>query len=116
MKLIIAGGRHFCGYKKAEEFLNETYKDYTGKVEVVCGMAKDADEVGRQIALTSKMKVHEFPAEWDKYGKSAGYKRNVVMANFADELVAFWDGKSKGTQHMIDIMQALNKPVHICYY
>ena len=40
----------------------------------------------------------------DVHGKKAGYLRNVDMAEYADALVAFWDGKSKGTGHMIDIV------------
>jgi hypothetical protein len=44
----------------------------------------------------------EHPANWQRDGKSAGFKRNVLMADNADALVAFWNGKSHGTQHMID--------------
>ena len=54
-----------------------------------------------------------FFAKWDLYGKSAGYKRNVEMANNADMLIAFWDGTSKGTKHMINIMHEQNKKVII---
>jgi hypothetical protein len=48
-----------------------------------------------------------FPADWNRYGKSAGFRRNVEMSNHADALVVFWDGKSRGTQHMI--REAKNK-------
>ena len=48
------------------------------------------------------------PDEWDKYGKSAGYRRNVQMAEYADSCVVFWDGKSRGTKHMIDIAEKRN--------
>ncbi len=43
-----------------------------------------------------------FIAEWDKYGKSAGYIRNRLIVQESDMIVAFWDGKSKGTKHSID--------------
>lgn len=49
------------------------------------------------------MKLKLYPADWKKYGSSAGYIRNDEMAKYADCLIAFWDGKSKGTKHMIDL-------------
>lgn len=54
--------------------------------------------------------------ECRKYGKSAGYRRNVVMSENADSLIAFWNGESKWTKHMIDIMQRQNKPYRIIKY
>jgi hypothetical protein len=57
-----------------------------------------------------------FPPDWKKYGKSAGYRRNKEMAEVADALVAFWDGKSKGTANMIDLMRKAGKPLKIVYY
>ena len=48
------------------------------------------------------IKLSTSPADWDLDGKSAGFKRNVKMAEYADALVAFWDGESKGTKHMIE--------------
>ena len=48
------------------------------------------------------LEVQKQIADWEKYGNAAGYIRNVKMAQAADFLVAFWDGKSKGTKHMID--------------
>lgn len=48
------------------------------------------------------------PADWNKYGKSAGYKRNEQMAIYADACLAFWDGKSKGTKHMIGLAKRHN--------
>ena len=45
--------------------------------------------------------VEYYPAEWEKHGKAAGYKRNARMADNADGLLAVWDGESRGTKHMI---------------
>jgi glycerophosphoryl diester phosphodiesterase len=54
-----------------------------------------------------------FPAEWDKYGKSAGYRRNEQMAQYAEVLVAFWDYNSPGTRHMINLAKQYNLEVHV---
>lgn len=53
-----------------------------------------------------------FPANWAEFGKYAGYIRNYDMGKNADMLIAFWDGKSKGTSHMIDIAERLNLIIH----
>lgn len=63
-----------------------------------------------------RLGVLSCPADWDKHGKSAGYKRNEEMARNADALIAFWDGKSKGTKHMIDIARECNLPARIVKY
>ena len=53
-------------------------------------------------------------ANWDTFGKRAGYIRNQEMANNADALVAFWDEESKGTRHMIEIAKKQNLAVRVC--
>lgn len=60
--------------------------------------------------------VIHFPANWDKHGKSAGHIRNAEMAKYADALVAFWDGKSKGTKGMIDYATRCNLRVKVVRY
>lgn len=100
MRLIIAGSREFNNYRLLDDSLSPIAQYIT---EVICGGARGADELGRQWAITNNIPVKMFPADWKKYGKSAGYKRNAEMANYATALVAFWDGTSRGTKHMIDL-------------
>ena len=57
------------------------------------------------------MPCHRFSAEWQRLGKAAGYYRNRQMAQAGDILVAFWDGVSNGTAHMIQCMRQLGNPV-----
>jgi hypothetical protein len=57
-----------------------------------------------------------YPAQWKKLGKQAGYRRNEQMAEVADALIAFWDGESKGTKHMIDIMNNKGLPTKVVNY
>lgn len=99
MKVIIAGGRDFNDYKHLSEVLDHLKKPF----DVVCGEAKGADSLGKRYAKEHELTVHSFPADWDTHGKSAGYKRNEQMADFADACIAFWDGQSRGTKHTIDI-------------
>ena len=71
---------------------------------------------GEQYAKEHGYDVHYFPAEWKRYGKAAGYIRNTEMAKNADALVAFWDGASLGTKHMIATAEQLHLDVHVVMY
>lgn len=108
MRVIIAGGRDFDDFEllSSEVEFFETHHS-SSYLTVICGGARGADNLGEKWAKASERSVVYHIPEWDKYGKSAGYRRNVEMANDADALIAFWDGESKGTKHMIDI--ALDK-------
>lgn len=55
----------------------------------------------------------DFFADWDEYGKSAGFIRNADMAEAGQELILIWDGRSNGSAHMRDTMRKLNKPLHV---
>jgi hypothetical protein len=81
--------------------------------EVVSGMARGFDQLGEMYAKKFNLPVYAAPADWDTYGKSAGYRRNVEMAEHADALLAFWDGKSKGTKHMIDIAESKGLQIYV---
>lgn len=117
MKLIIAGSRSFTNYERfilsVKAFAELLPEDNTGDIEIVTGMAKGPDLMAFKFASENKIKVHCFPANWDKYGKRAGFVRNEEMGKFGDMLLAFWDGQSKGTKHMIDYMRTLGKPVFL---
>ena len=114
MKLLIAGGRDFNDYERLKRYVDWLRKKYDIK-EIVCGMARGADMLGYKYAVENNIKVAKFPADWDKYGKRAGYLRNYDMGVYCDNGVLFWDKHSKGTKHMIDIMNKLNKKIVILY-
>ena len=115
MRVIIAGGRDFSDYERLREKV-EFFLSLKEDVKVVCGEACGADTLGKRLANEKGWEVLSYPADWDKHGKSAGYKRNEEMARNADALIAFWDGKSKGTKHMIDIARECNLPARIVKY
>ena len=115
MKVIIAGGRNFNDYNKLRESCDNILVNQKD-VEIVSGMAAGADTLGERYAQEKGYEVKKFPAQWDLYGKSAGYKRNQQMAEYADGLIAFWDGKSRGTKHMIDIANKMGLKVRVVRY
>ena len=106
VRLIIAGSRGFTDYpmlvKEVDSFL-ETDVKYLRNLSIISGMAKGADSLGLQLAEQHKISTIQMPANWDAFGRAAGYKRNEGMARIATHLIAFWDGASKGTKHMIDL-------------
>ena len=114
MKLIIAGSRGITDYKivRSSVISSGIWATYGKTIEIVCGLAKGVDELGRQFGVDNNLVIHEFPANWE-LGKSAGHIRNRQMGDFADQLLAVWDGESRGTKGMIDYMKSLNKPCHI---
>lgn len=116
-KLIVAGGRDFKDmdlFLKTMQQVEQELAEYS--VSLVSGMAKGADLMGYQFAKEYGITCYEFPADWNRYGKAAGFRRNQEMADFSDGLVAFWDGKSRGTKHMIETMEDQGKPVYIVEY
>ena len=117
-KVIIAGSRGFSNYKLLREqcnkFLREKRK--TSNIIVVSGNARGADSLGEKYAQDEGFTLEIYPAQWKKFGKRAGYRRNEQMAEVADALIAFWDGSSKGTKHMIDIMNEKNLLVRVVEY
>ena len=117
-KVIIAGSRGFSNYKllreKCNEYLREKRKNYN--IIIISGGARGADTLGEKYAQDEGFSLEVFPANWNKFGKSAGFRRNEQMAEVADALIAFWDGKSHGTKHMIEIMENKNLLVKIVNY
>ena len=117
-KVIIAGSRGFSNYKLLREqcnkFLREKRK--ANNIIIVSGHARGADTLGEKYAQDEGFALEIYPAQWKKLGKQAGYRRNEQMAEVADALIAFWDGSSKGTKHMIDIMNEKNLLVRVVEY
>jgi hypothetical protein len=103
-RVIIAGSRNFCTeehYKRLEAQMDSLILTFGLPDEIVSGTARGADQLGERYARENQIPIKSMPADWDTYGKSAGYLRNKDMAEYGTCLVVFWDGESKGTQHMI---------------
>lgn len=117
MKVIIAGSRDFNDYeflcKVCDYLLSHRTRD---EIEIVSGTARGADSLGEKYAKEKGFSLKLFPAEWVKYGNAAGFKRNAQMASYGDALIAFWDGKSKGTTHMINLAKDRKLNVKVINY
>ena len=112
MKVIIAGGRDFTNATVMATVLNNLQDvDHAIEIEkltLICGMARGADITAYGLFKEAGLPIEEYPADWNQYGKQAGFIRNTQMANVADMVIAFWDGKSRGTAHMIDTARKHN--------
>lgn len=118
-KVIVAGGRNYNDYINVKSYLYplKIYCENNNlELVIVCGMATGADSLGLRFAEENNLEILKYPADWNKYGKRAGYLRNYQMGEIADSAIVFWDGKSPGTKMMIDIMNNFNKTVKIVRY
>lgn len=109
MKLAIIGSRTFEDYDLLCSSIRANYN--IDDIEaIVSGAAKGADSLGAKFAHDNEIPLMEFPAEWKKYGKRAGFIRNHDIIKNCTHCIAFWDGESHGTQHSISLCQEQNKP------
>lgn len=120
-KLLIAGGRDFNDYFILKDEANKILRNVDGKIVIVAGGARGADNLAKLFAREMNYEYEEHPADWDKHGKSAGYIRNNEMAksileNKDGALLAFWDKQSRGTYNMIDIAKTRHIPTTIVNY
>lgn len=126
LRIIIAGSRDFNDFemlfKNVETIQNEiiTKRNDISEVVIISGTARGADKLGELYAERTNLKIKRFPADWNNLGKRAGYVRNAEMAKYAVKevgvLIAFWDGISKGTKHMIDLAKRYDLEVHVVYF
>lgn len=108
MKIAIVGSRGFDNYEYMQKILS-----WFNCKQIVSGGARGADLLAKRYAVEQGLPLIEFLPNWNLYGKSAGYKRNILIVEHCDELIAFWDKSSKGTAHSIELAKKAGKPVHV---
>lgn len=119
IKLAIIGSRSYNDYERLKQVLKDKYWDSEvgWKIsEIVSGKAKGADFLGAMFSRENGIKLTEFAPDWEKDGKGAGFKRNWKIIQAADEVLAAWDGQSKGTQHSLSIAKKLKKTTLVIYF
>ena len=107
MILAVVGSRTFTNYPLLEQELDR----YSTITRIVSGGAKGADTLAMHYAGEHEIDFREYIPNWARYGKSAGYKRNVFIVDACESLIAFWDGSSRGTRHSIDL--AYKRRIHV---
>lgn len=110
MKVVIAGSRSITDYALVERAVEESGFDVT---VVLSGTANGVDKLGERWAQEHDIPTERFPAEWDKYGRSAGPIRNKQMVEYADGLIAVWDGESRGTANIMNLATDAGLPIHV---
>jgi len=116
MKLIIAGSRNFEDYTLLCTTMNKLIEFYDPVDEVVCGGATGADSLGKRWAEENAIPVKFMLADWTAHEKNAGSIRNAAMGEYADALLAFWDGVSPETKNMIKCMKLEEKPYKVIIF
>ena len=116
-RVVVAGCRDYDNYDEAKKYIDYCLSEIRKENEIIIisGCASGADLLGERYAEENGLNVEKYPADWKKYGRSAGPRRNRQMAEICDFAICFWDRKSKGTKSMIDYAKRFNKPVKIMY-
>ena len=108
MKTAVIGSRKLKVFNIGEYLPTETD-------EVVSGGAKGVDSSAKEYAESSGLKYIEFLPQYNLYGKGAPIIRNREIVDYADVVIAFWDGRSRGTNSVIDYCILKGKPLKIIY-
>lgn len=114
--VMVCGSRDFTNYNLMRQKLDKILVNINQPITIVSGGARGADKLAERYAKDKGYGLIVIPAEWDKHGKGAGYIRNKQMVDISNYVIAFWDGKSKGTKHSIDIAKKQNKPIRVIRY
>ena len=114
-RVVVAGCRDYDNYDEAKAYIDICLSNIrkTNEIIIISGGAKGADSLGERYAEENGFKVEKYPADWVRYGRSAGPRRNRQMAEISDYVICFWDGESRGTRSMIESARNFGKPVKI---
>lgn len=118
--IAIVGSRTFTDFPMMQKAWRELMWDHSwsdSRCRIVSGGAEGADKLSEQLGVTLDIPLLIHPAQWSLYGRSAGYRRNELIVNDADVLLAFYgpEGETKGTAHSVSLARARGIPVHIYY-
>lgn len=122
-RVLVCGSRSITDtqwvYSQIEKYTQELIRSNPTNLNnpvLIEGEARGVDSIAKAYAIEHNWSIESYPAEWDKYGKSAGYIRNDIMVKEADFVLVLWDGQSRGTKHDIDLCRRYNKPYFMVIY
>ena len=118
--ILVAGSRGFDDYETMRCVMNRIICSEK-EITIVSGGARGADRLAEKYAKENGFNLKVFPAQWNKYGKSAGYRRNEEMQKFIANqtrrrIICFWDGQSKGTAHNFSVAKKYNNTLTVYNY
>lgn len=111
MKVAVIGGRKFDDYERMKSIL-----DLLPITRIISGGAKGADKLSERYATENNIPTEIYLPDWDLFGKKAGFLRNTTIIENSEVVVAFWDGKSRGTRDSIGKANKLKKNTFIVYF
>lgn len=114
MKLAIVGSRDYSDIEQARKIFKNFFKAHTK--EIISGGADGADSIGASLASENDITLTEHRPDWQKHGKAAGMVRNKLIIDDCHMVLAFWDGKSKGTANSLGHARRQGKPTFIIYF
>jgi hypothetical protein len=107
--VAVVGSREYPDEERVRVFVRSLPSDSV----LISGGARGVDSWAEDEARRHGMIVHVYPADWKRYGRRAGFIRNVDIVRSANRVVAFWDGRSPGTKSTIDIAERESKPCEV---
>lgn len=119
---LVAGSRDFNDFglleKELDSFIRENFTAQDVQICIISGGARGADRLAERYAHIRGFELRVFPADWNTYGRSAGYRRNEQMHQFIAQFdnracICFWDGASRGTQHNFGLAERFHTPLKI---
>ena len=113
MKIAVVGSRTFNDYNTMVDAVSGFAENLD---EIISGGANGADALAKKLAEDLEVGYTEFPADWNKNGKVAGFIRNQQIVDASDFIIAFWDGESNGTKDTIDKARKAKKATLIIYF
>lgn len=111
-RIVVGGSRNFFDYEQLEAYLDVCLSAYSDVV-IISGHCQGTDLMAERYATEHGLAIEVIPANWKKYGRAAGPIRNREMVERSDVVIAFWDGKSRGTRSLIEYARALKKELRV---
>ena len=111
-RILVVGSRTYNNKRNIAKTIDGYISDIKGRknILIISGGAKGVDSIAVEHSKSKEIETKTFEANWTLYDKKAGFIRNTIMGDTCTEAIVFWDGKSKGTKNMINILERMGKP------